>query len=209
MISKTLIKFLIVVAVSLIPLFILDIMVLSENDIYNYYISILNSDSIDKIIESWKKWRWISYPISIIFIFIKTLLVTSIIWIVVFISSHKKTFNEIWGITIWAQLVFAIKNYLLLAIAIFSPEFSLTDLQNFHPLSLASIFERDTLPSYWLFIFQSLNLFEILYWFTLAFLLSKLIKKNLNDGLKLTLSSYVPAFVLWLLAVTFFLITNS
>jgi hypothetical protein len=50
---------------------------------------------------------------------------------------------------------------------------------------------------------QTVNAFELLYWFALAYGISKVTKSDLQGGMKVVLSSYVPALLLWIVFVTF------
>jgi hypothetical protein len=59
------------------------------------------------------------------------------------------------------------------------------------------------------YLFQTINLFEILYWIILSFFFSKAANKNLSVGLKLVVSSYVPILFIWLLFVSLILLLNS
>ena len=88
----------------------------------------------------------------------------------------------------------------------FSDSIDLDELLNFYPLTLAGFLGSNNFDKDLLLIFQSISLFEVAYWFILAYLIGKLAKTSLNEGLKLVMSSYFPAFCLWLLAVTFFIV---
>lgn len=198
-----------IVVVFILPTVILDLFFLSENDVYNYYIPRVAANQVDKMVESWNKFRWIGYPMTITFIFIKSSIVASILWIFLFLFYSQQPFKKLWEITLFAQVIFAVRNYLLLLKVIFSSELILDDIQNFNPLSLASLYDKSIITTHWIFVLQSLNLFEIGYWIVLAYLLSKILRTNINTGLKITLSSYVPAFGLWLLSITFLIVSNS
>ncbi|MGW8122728.1 hypothetical protein ACV07N_08705 [Roseivirga echinicomitans] len=156
-----------------------------------------------------KKWKWIGIPISALTLLIKTTIVASIIWLGVYLTKSTLPYQQIWKNVIFAQLVFSLKGYFLLYIALFNSDFNLELIYGYHPLSLTSLFQDENIETYLILIFQSLNLFEVAYWFLLAYFLSKELKGTFNDGLKVVVSSYIPAFTLWLITVTFFLVSNS
>lgn len=197
------------IVIYMIPMIVIDLFLISETDYINFFATRVPDDLIEDFISETIRWKWLAYPFTILFALIKTLAVTSILWLGVFLVFQKQSFYSLWKASITAQIVFASKGYLLLLVIIQSADFDLYDLQAFHPLSLASFFDISKLEPYWLFLFQSISLFEIGYWFALAHLLSRLLKSNLSEGVKFTLSTYLPFFGLWLIAVTFFIVSNT
>lgn len=206
---NTLKVFLILCLVYLIPNIILDFVIIDEIDYINFFVGRIPDEKLEDFINSLVKWRWLVYVLTALVLLVKTYLVGSIIWITTFLTSKKFPFKWCWKTAMYAQFVFSIKGYILIIQYGIFDNFDLTHLQTFHPLSLASFLAQDNYDAYFSFLFQSINLFEFVYWFLLAYFISKLINTNFQSGFKLVLSSYIPAFALWLVAVTFLLVSNS
>lgn len=201
--------FIITAVFYLTPIFLIDILFVSEIDLVNYLSNKIPNDNLDQAINSLKQTRWISHLLTLVFIFLKTVIVASIIGLGVYFMNYSLSFIQLWKVTLLSQLIFSMKGYWLLFLCFNTEDFVFERLQSFNPLSLETLLAPEYLENYISFAIQSITLFEIAYWFLLAFLLSKILKIKLNEGLKITFSSYVPAFGLWLLAVTFFLVSNS
>lgn len=191
-----------------IPMLIMDLFIINRNDYYSFFLGKGVNDQIETIVNISISWRPTAYLITAINLFVKTIIVSSILWIGIFLSGKKLAFNKIWLITIATQLLFAMKGYILLMRFIIGNNLNLELLQNFHPFSLANLFSKGHLEPYLLFLFQSLSLFEITYWLILAYFLAKLLTITFNEGLNLILSYYVPAYCLWLLTISFLIVSN-
>lgn len=194
---------------NLIPLLIIDLFLITEKDLLASYLRSFSEEQALGILETSKNWKWLSYLFSVLLLASKTLLVGSILWLATFLINNQISFSKLFLVGIKSQVIFILKPYILLVLVLLNSDSKLEIISNFTPLSLFSLFKGQSLDGYLAFLFQSLNLFEVAYWFLLAYFLSKELKSTLNDGLKVVVSSYIPAFVLWLVTVTFFLVSNS
>ena len=201
--------FVVLSLIYLLPTLILDLVLITEVDYYNYFLGKLSGEQVTALLAYLKKWRWLSYLSIVVVLFLKTLIVGAILWLAVFMTDRKLKFSTLWKVAILAQFVFALKSYVLLFQAMFSSDFDLEKLQSFTPLSLASLFDLKALETYLAFLFQSLNIFEVAYWFILAYLLSREINRSYSRSLQVVMGSYGPAFLLWLCTVIFLLVSNS
>jgi len=73
--------------------------------------------------------------------------------------------------------------------------------QSFYVLSALSLF--GPVGPDWFYALQTLNAFEIAYWFLLAYGLFKVSGLNYDKSLKVVLLSYVPALLIWVTIITF------
>lgn len=88
-------------------------------------------------------------------------------------------------------------------------DYTLHDLSMFYPLSLLNITGTENIPSYWLYPLQTLNLFEVAYWFLLAQGVSEATEQSFRQSFGLVMSSYGVGLVLWVILVMFLTITYS
>jgi hypothetical protein len=77
----------------------------------------------------------------------------------------------------------------------------LLDWHRFYVLSAITVF--GSAPADWFYALQTLNMFEIGYWFLLAYGISRITEMNFDRSLRIVVFSYVPALFLWLAVVTF------
>jgi hypothetical protein len=171
----------------------------------------LTSRQIKDYLEFQDKWKWINYIIIPIFTFIKTILISSVIYIGVFIINKSSiSFKQLWGIVINSEFIF-----LLLPVCkifwfyFFQTDYKLTDIQYFYPLSAINITGYENISPWFIYPLQTINLFEFIYIIYLAYQIGHLTKTNADTGLKIVVFSYVPALFLWVTIVMFFTLNFS
>jgi len=117
------------------------------------------------------------------------------------------SFAKLYKISILADFIFVLAGTVKLIILIFFKQVSTIDDLQFQPLSLLDLFDRKSVEPFFIYPFAIINVFELLYWLTLAWLLSDLIDLPFGKSLKTVSSSYGPGLALWVL-VTMFLTIN-
>jgi hypothetical protein len=191
-----------------------------DNLVYNSLAEKLTNNQINEILNIQKKWQWTTYVIIPIFLFIKTILVSSIIYIgAFFYSKVKVTFKQLWYIVVKSEFVFLLVGFAkIIWFCFFQINFTLEDIQNFYPLSALNIVGYRGLDAWFIYPLQTLNLFEFIYWFLLSFYIGKITsptksleqnKYPIDFGLKIVASSYGSALLLWVVVVMFFTLNYS
>jgi hypothetical protein len=101
----------------------------------------LTSTQIQNYFELQNKWQWVGYIFVIAFMFIKTSLIATILYIGSFLLSRNEIkFNELWLIVIKAEYVFLILLILkTIWFYLFQINYTLDDIQYFYPLSALNI----------------------------------------------------------------------
>ena len=185
--------------------------------IYNSLIERLTLYQVKDILEVKKKWQWISYAIIPIIILIKTIIISSIIYVgTFFYSKNKVTFKQLFVAVIKAEFVFLGVGVLKIVwFYFFQTSYTLEDLQYFYPLSALNIVGYKSLDAWFIYPLQVLNLFELAYWLLLAYFIGKLAftekdkGKPMDLGFKIVASSYGSALLLWVVVVMFFTLNYS
>ena len=179
--------------------------------IYNSLSETLSSNQIEKILDVQKKWQWVGYFFVPFYMFLKTIIITSFIYIgVYFFSKVEVTFKFIWDSIIKAEFVFLFVPILkLIWFYFFQTTYTLEDIQYFYPLSALNIIGYKGLDTWLLYPLQTLNLFEVAYIIYLSYQIGSLTKTNADNGLKIVSYSYVPALLLWVTVIMFFTLNNS
>ncbi len=135
-------------------------------------------------------------------------------------------------ILFFALAIFRLRNRFLLCVAIVTVSHSIFLIQfvleflyfKFGPGSLQKINQENfkfLSVSYFLKLFsvkfplflgyflQTISFFEILYWFVMALVISRIVKTEYKTGIKVVFSSYVPLLFIWLLVISFFTLMKS
>ncbi|AGC76591.1 hypothetical protein LX97_01251 [Nonlabens dokdonensis] len=161
-----------------------------------------------KVINEWKLIRYFLIPFLLI---IKVSLIAAIIDMGCFLFNKKIRYKNLLNIVIKAEFIFLIVIVIKIAwFCFFHTDFILEDLQYFYPLSAINILDYQQLDPWWIYPLQMLNLFELAYWFTLAYLIGKEIGDTVSTkGLQIVASSYGVSLVIWVVVVMFLTINIS
>jgi hypothetical protein len=182
----------------------------SDELYFNNFSNQLSYDKITEIIENKNKISYFSYIFIPILLLIKFTLIAFVFSIYGFLSYNKYGTKQIFRIVIKAEIFILISQIIkFLWFLIIAKDFNLTDIQFFYPLSALSLFDYKNVELFLIYPLQTINLFEFLYWFALAYGISKIIKTNFHGGMKVVLSSYVPALLLWIVFITFLTVNLS
>lgn len=194
---------------------------LNYNELINNYLyEKLTKQQMNSYFLYKKKWQLFSYVFIIIVFLMKTLLVSSVLYIgTFFFSKIKVIFKHLFYIVVKAEFVFLGVGVLKIVwFYFFQTNYTLEDLQYFYPLSALNIVGYKGLDSWFIYPLQTLNLFELAYWFLLAYYVGKIAsptkskeenKYPIDFGLKIVASSYGSALLLWIVVVMFFTLNYS
>ena len=179
--------------------------------LYNSLSEQLTSKQIKDYLEFQDKWQWVSYFMVPILVIIKTVLITSALYIGVFIfNKYTVTFKKLWEIVLNSEFIFLLVPICKIVwFSFFETEYKLIDIQYFYPLSALNIISYKGLEPWLIYPLQTLNLFELAYIVYLSYQIGNLIKTNADSGLKIVASSYIPALLLWVSIVMFFTLNFS
>ena len=156
-------------------IFYILIILFSNNIILNdtYYYSIFSRkydlNKIEEVILLTRKYEWISYLITPIFLIIKWGMTSAVIYVGIKLTELEISFENCFKIVLITEIIpitSAIARTLNFYIY---PPISIDSLQNFNPLGLSSLLKNDTIPKYLIYPIQQLNLFEVGYWLLLAY----------------------------------------
>lgn len=157
-----------------------------------------------------KKWEWAGYLFVPIFILLKTSTITAVLYIAIFFSKAEITFKSIFNKVIQAEFIFLlVPVFKILWFTLFQTSYKLEDIQNFFPLSAINITGYQGLEPWYIYPLQTLNLFEVAYVFYLGFQIAKLTQSTPDQGLRMVMTSYVPALLLWVCCIMFLTLNYS
>jgi hypothetical protein len=166
----------------------------------------MTSNQINDFFNLRDEWNWVSFIIVPFYIFLKTIIITSVIYAGTFIIVKSDvTFNKILNVTLQAELIFLlVPIFKALWFYFFHSKCTLEDIQYFMPLSALNIVGYHGLDAWLIYPLQVLNLFELAYIIYLSNQIGQLTGTNTDTGLQIVGYSYVPALLLWVTVVMFF-----
>ena len=179
--------------------------------LYNSLSEQLTSKQIKEYLKFQDKWQWVGYFMIPILLLIKTVLITSVLYIgVFFINKSVVTFKSVWRIVINSEFIFLfIPICKIIWFYFFQTEYKLVDIQYFYPFSALNFIDFKELEPWLIYPIQTINLFELAYIIYLSYQLGYLTKSNPDTGIKIVASSYIPALFLWVSIVMFFTLNFS
>lgn len=156
-------------------------------------------DQENAVYESLQKWVYIA---TAGYLIVKLFLIAMVLYTALYLSDHEVPFSQVLNITILSEFIFIIPA--VLKIIWFHQDYpngTILDWHRMYVLSALSLFE--SAPADWYYPLQTLNAFEVAYWFLLAFGIYKITKMDYDSSLRLVLFSYVPALFIWIATVAF------
>ena len=170
-----------------------------------------SEEQILDLILKLNKWEKISYILIPLLILLKVSVISGILDIGCFFFGKKIKYKKLFNIVVKAEFIFLLVIVFKTAwFYFFQTDYSLEDLQYFYPLSALNLIGYEGLQPWFIYPFQVLNLFELAYWFILAYLIGKEINDTKSTkGLQIVASSYGVSLLIWVVGVMFFTLNMS
>lgn len=179
------------------------------------YSTISNNSTSSKEISEYlsfkDKWEWVSYFLVPLFVLVKTCLIATVLYIgVFFFSKNMVSFKQLWTMVVKAEFIFLFVPILKICwFYFFKTTYNLNDIQYFFPLSALNIVGYEGLESWFVYPFQTINVFELAYSLLLSYYIGNATQTNMDNGLKIVAFSYGPALLLWVVTIMFFTLNYS
>jgi hypothetical protein len=152
------------------------------------------------IYEALQKWVYIS---SAAYLLVKLGVIALIIHTGMYLHNFEAPFRNIFKIIVLSEFLFLLPAAIkILSFNYTFPNGTLLDWHRYYVFSALTLF--DSAPADWYYALQTFNLFEIAYWFLLGFGIAKISGLKYDHALRIVVTTYVPALVVWIAAVTFF-----
>lgn len=179
--------------------------------LYNSLSEQLTQKQLQHFFELQDKWQWVGYIFVPMFLLIKTSLIASVLYIgTCFFSKVPVSFKQLWSIVVNAEFLFLlVPVFKIVWFYIFQTNYKLEDIQYFYPLSALNIVGYKGLEPWFIYPFQTLNLFELTYWLILAYYVGKATQTTMDQGLKIVTYTYGSALLLWVVTIMFITLNYS
>ena len=184
----------------------------TEELLVNFYSEQLAKQQLEQLLESQQKWAWLGYAILPLLILIRTSLVSFCLSIGLFLYDieNKIQFKQFFRIALIGEFVLVFVGVFKLVYFYFiKTEVTLQELQQFYPLSYINFLDVENLEPWLVYPLQTINLFEITYFFVLVYGMHKLLKNNYWKSFEITAASYGTGLAIWLGLVMFLTLNIS
>lgn len=204
--------FLGILAANLVLVLFSQFVLIDEVVFFNTYSEQMTYDRSMELFSFMRSYSWVSYLIMPFVLLVKFSVISMVIYIGVFFCDLQKevSFGKVFTVVIVSEAAFVMASLVkVLWFAFFAGNYTLNDLNFFYPLSLINLFQQSELEPYWIYPMQTVNLFQLLYVFMLAFGLSRISSLGRDKTEKIILITYVPAIAIWVAFVMFLTIDNQ
>lgn len=190
--------------------YILNEIIITADVYFQTYAEQVAVERIEELIKFVDKWQVVGYALIPLMLTLKISFTAICLNIGTIFNNYKISFARLFRIALIAEVIFAIatltRNLWLLG---YNDVNTMTDIQQFYPLSLMAFFDVNEIPSWMIYPIHTINLFEVLYWFALAIGLSMVLNENRKKMFTLVLGSYGVGLLVWMVFVVFLSINIS
>ncbi len=213
---KTKFAYLLLTLSHLLTTFSIDYLFIDESLFFQTLGEQLDQYRIYEIFEISMQRKWLGYLLIPVIIFFRVFYTSLFLYMGVFFIDLKTRFEKLFKIAMQADFIFILSAITKLVLLIFYKEINtLEDLQ-FQPLSIMNFLaEKDPDPLF-LYPLNLLNIFELGYFFILAFLLARVVNLSglqhhfsFAKSFKVVAASYGSGLLIWIVFVLFITINIS
>lgn len=167
----------------------------------------LTYEQIMSLMDMQARYQWYIYPAIPLIYLLKIFVVALILLAGAIFYEIRISFRKLFQIVLIAEFLFLIPSFIKLVWFLFvKTGYDLLEMQAFFPLSIINLLDVEDLPAWSLYPLQQINLFEIVYWFALAYGLSLATGEKIRKMLGLVASSYGLGLLVWIVFITFMII---
>lgn len=196
--------FFIIVFLHAINLFFIRNFIFTDDKFFDFYKDQMSFSRIEMFLDLKEKMAWVNYLMLFAFYLFKFSLISLWLLCATILLGYKVSFNRIIHAVIQAEFIWLIPSIITIVwFGFIDTDYTIIEIQYFKPLSLLSLFDPFEVDSWLIFPLRSLNLFEIIYLFVLAFCLKKILNQEYNSSLSFTVSAYGTALITWIVFITF------
>lgn len=149
-----------------------------------------------------QKWIYLS---AVAYLLARIVIIAFILYTALYLSEVSVSFKKIIREVTIAELVLLLPAIIkFFHFYLMDSGFTLEDWHRYYALSALQL--AVNVPADWHYALQTLNVFEVLYWFALAAGIRKVTGMDYDASLKVVVRSYLPALFIWVCLVSFFTI---
>ena len=171
------------------------------------YYSTLNeqftNEQIKMLLNLRNKWVGISYFLVPVFIVIRVFYTSFCLFLGDLFRETCWGYKHMFNIALKADAVFVLNTIVIFYYYLIFGDYKTTNDLSIHPFSLLAVTEQESMPDWLTFAYNSVNVFEILYILTLAFLIRSITKINYLKAFVFVCLTYGVGNYLYIAGITF------
>ena len=213
---KFLLYFFSIVLVEIVIAYSIHYLFVGEQLYYQSFGEQIASERIDLMLELTKKYQWFTYLLVPAVILLRIFFTSFFLFIGILFNEMKKKYNDLLKIALFAEFVYVFSDLIKLVVLIFFTEVSTLEDIQFQPLSVMELLDKNKIDLIFVYPLSLLNVFEVLYFLTLAWLLKNAIYENTEPepvsygrSLGIVTVSYGSGLLLWVVIVMFITLNLS
>jgi hypothetical protein len=183
---------------------------LTDELYFTFFSESLSYEGISEFLEMSRQIEWIIYLIIPLYILMKIFLVAVCLSIGALAFDYNSHFNRMFHAALFSEFTFIIPPVLkLFWFGFIVNDYDLMDLQYFLPMSGINFVDPAQLDNWLIYPLQLLNVFEVLYCCSLAFMLKDILNRSFGDCLAFVFSTYGVGMIFWVILVMFLTVSLS
>jgi hypothetical protein len=184
--------------------------IITKDVFYRTYGEQVATERIDQYLHLRDQVKWIVFGFIPVILLIKISLVAVCLTSGAELMNYNLGFKKAFKIALVAEMVFIVATYLrTIGLILFVNINVIQDIQQFSPLSLASVLPMNKFPDWLSYPLLTVNLFEVAYMFALASGVSYALQKNFRQSFRLVFYSYGLGLLIWMVTIVFLSINFS
>jgi hypothetical protein len=199
--------FIVLTFILLLVAFLFNYLINVNNLVYNFYSEQFAQEQIEQLLENKQKWSWVGYAIIPLLILIRTSLVAVCLSVGLFFYENEDKepkFSQLFRVALVGEFILALVGFFkFFYFAFIKTEYTLQDAQQFYPFSYTNFLDISKIEPWLVYPLQTLNLFEIGYFFVLVYGLHKLLQNKYTKSFEIVAVSYGTGLLIWLGLVMF------
>jgi hypothetical protein len=177
-----------------------------------------NDDILEKIgkatfLDLYNKYRWIALAFVPILVIIRVMYSATCLYVGnVFSDSSieygkSRNFTEYFNVALKSEIILSVHVFAMFILCLWLGVENGEKSMKY--MSLAALFDADIMENWIMIFFTAMNIFELAYWFFMAKLLSLVHECDYWTSFKFVLTTYVPGFLIYIVAIMFLLLYLS
>ncbi len=191
----------------IVSLYVQNTYILTDEVYYNSLGEQLTTERIKEWLNVQKGYTWIQYASVPVLIIFQTFMVTMCLNIGALLDDVKVGFGKLFGLVLKASIVFGFGRLLFSIFGLFADITTMDDIANVNYFSILSLMGAESLPKWSLYIFQTLNVFEVGFITLLVLGINKLMPIPLEKRINFVFLTYGIGLVCWVLLITYLMIS--
>lgn len=204
---------LILILLNILVLFLTNEFVITKEVYFNSYFEQLGTDVLEDFFGVLEIRQWISLAIIPFYVLIKSYLVYFCLSIGLFFyddNDPQNIYKKLFKLVLIAEFIPLLsKCYKFLYFFVLKEEYLIQDFQFYTPLSYTNFLDLKRIDPWLIYPLQTINLFEIAYFFILTYGLHKLSQNKYSKDFEIVAVSYGAGLIIWLGLIMFLTLNIS